>query len=173
MFCPKCSTTKTRGNSQYCTTCGLDLSGLDDLVESGGLAAASGRRQKGIRQGVMLMLVGVVLIPVWMFIGPMFPPDDRLVESAPSTTLLEQLFWLLMWVAFLAGAARIVYSFVFERTAPAKDGQTRQPQFAAIKDRQRLPSGDDFRPAEPGAWRSSQDLFEPVARRPRVSGDLG
>jgi len=168
MFCPKCSAPKAKGKAQFCTSCGLDLSGLDDLVSSDGRSAKGSRFEKGIRHGVILLLLGVVLVPVWMFIGPLFPSHDRLVESAPSTTFLEQFFWILMWVSFLAGAARLAYAFAFERAAKSHSGR----QGMVDTDEQRsLPSGDYFKPADPGRWRSSEELFEPVIAR-KTSGEL-
>jgi len=172
MFCPKCSTPKAEGNTQYCTSCGLDLTGLGDFVQTGSAGGSDARFRKGIRHGVMLLLIGVVLIPVWMFIGPMFPPTDRLVESAPSTTLLEQLFWILMWMSFLAGAARIVYAYAFERGSTANATAAQRIKQVDTVEQRSLPSADYFKPADPGQWRSSEELFEPVLKQQRTSGEL-
>ena len=172
MFCPQCSTPKAEGKTQYCTNCGFDLTGLDDLVQTGGGRGSDARFHKGIRHGVTLLLVGVVLIPMWMFIGPAFPPSDRLVESAPSTTLLEQLFWILMWMSFLAGAARIVYAYAFQRSSSASGTFSRKVARVDTKEQRSLPSADYFKPADPGQWRSSEELFEPVLKQRRPSGEL-
>ena len=172
MFCPKCSTPKAEGNTQYCTSCGLDLTGLDDFLRTGGDGGSDARSQKGIRHGVTLLLVGVVLIPVWMFIGPIFPSGDRLVESAPNTTLLEQLFWILMWMSFLAGAARIVYAYAFERRSAMNDPSSRKIEQVDTVEQRSLPSADYFKPADPGRWRSSEELVEPVLKQRRTSGEL-
>jgi len=152
MFCPKCSTPKAEGNTQYCTSCGLDLAGLGDFVQTSGERGSDARFRKGIRHGVTLLLIGVVLIPVWMFIGPAFPPNDRLVESAPSTTPLEQLFWILMWMSFLAGAARIVYAYAFERNSSARGTSSRKIERVNTAEQRSLPSADYFKPADPGQW---------------------
>jgi hypothetical protein len=106
-----------------------------------------------------------------MFIGPMFPPGDRLVESAPSTTLLEQLFWILMWMSFLAGAARIVYAYAFERAAEKSD-RPRKIERVDTEEQRSLPSADYFKPADPGQWRSSEELFEPILKQRHTSGEL-
>ena len=172
MFCPKCSTPKAKGDTQYCTGCGLDLTGLGDFVQMNGEGGSNVRFRKGIRNGVTLLLIGVVLIPVWMFIGPMFPPHDRLVEGAPSTTLLEQLFWILMWMSFLAGVARIIYAYAFERGSRSSGDLSRNIAQVDTEEQRSLPSADYFKPADPGQWRSSEDLFEPVLKQPRTSGEL-
>jgi hypothetical protein len=166
MFCPKCSTPKSQKDTQYCTSCGMDLSELDDYFRRG----TSGTRNKGVQQGIKLVLLGVILIPVWMFIGPMFPPNDRLVESAPSTTWLEQLFWILMWVSFLAGAVRLGYALTFERRRLSDKNENEN---VGSGDRPRsLADGAGFRPADPGGWRSTDELFDHVTSRPRTSGEL-
>jgi hypothetical protein len=107
-----------------------------------------------------------------MFIGPMFPPNDRLVESALSTTLLEQFFWILMWMSFLAGAARIVYAYAFERVSISEAASSRKIQQVDTAEQRSLPSADYFKPADPGQWRSSEELFEPVLKPRRTSGEL-
>jgi hypothetical protein len=146
---------------------------LSEFVESGAGDVRKpnlrGRSQKGIRQGVTLFSIGLMLIPVWMFAGVILPPNDRLVESAPSTTPLEAIGWIAMWIAFIAGVLRIAYALIFEgkrskRFSPPSTGSVPGSGGA-------LPSGDYFRPADPGTWKSTDELFEPV-RKPRTSGEL-
>jgi len=145
---------------------------LSEFVESG---AGDVRRpnprwksQKGIRQGVTLFSIGLILIPVWMFAGVILPPNDRLVESAPSTTPLEAIAWIAMWMTFIAGALRIAYTIVFENR---RSGGFKPPITGSVPGSGgALPSGDYFRPADPGTWKSTDDLFEPVKRR--TSGEL-
>lgn len=172
MFCPRCSTKKAENGTQYCTNCGLDVSELDDYLKRAGNGTKRTDRERGIQQGVKLILMGFVLIPVWLFIGQMFPPNDRFVESSPSTTWLEQLFWILMWISFLAGAARLIYALAFSQNAAMKKTE-KNGEIPASEQRHSLPSGDKFKPAEPGRWRSTGELFERVVSRPRNSGELG
>ena len=164
MFCPKCAEAKSGDETIYCTRCGFDLSGIDAVVVSGGLGDR--KRRKGIGQGVKPLMLGLLLIPVWMFIGAAFPPADRLVESSPSTTWAEGVAWILMLMAFVAGVSRIAYALLFERAAGinARPGSIDQTQV-----RDALPSGDSFKPAAPGKWKTTDDLLMPVAR---TSGEL-
>ena len=168
MYCPNCSEPKAQDNTKYCTKCGFDLRGLDDVVSRGGLGSKSGRT--GIENGLRLILLGLMLVPVWLFIGVIFPPDDKFLESSPSTTWLEQIFWIAMWVLFIAGAARIVLSLAFERSANERG--TDSPAIEQEAARHSLPSGEDFRPADPGMWKSTDDFFEPVIKTARTSGEL-
>lgn len=178
MFCPKCSEPKSSDETQFCTKCGLDLSGLETVVKAGAGTARvlKSRLRKGVEQGVILVLIGFVLIPVWLFIGPAFPADDRLVESSPSTTWLEQIAWMLTWTMFAAGAARIAFAVVFEKAARPGDnastGHTDSDMFEPKPAKAALPSGDAFEGANPGGWKTTGDLFEPVIRKSKTSGDL-
>ena len=173
MFCPNCSEPRPANDTQFCKRCGLDLFGLNEFVESG--ESSSGRpfdgRRKAFRQTGVLFAIGLLLVPVWMFIGAAFPPNDRLVESAPSTTPAETIAWIGMWMAFFAGALRMAYALVFDgkrpivsREMPAKTAT----HYAA----QSLHSGDAFRPADPGVWQETDDLFEHSKRKVRTTGEL-
>lgn len=169
MYCPNCSELKSQDNTQYCTKCGFDLRGIDDVVARGGLGSADTRR-KGIELGVRLILIGLTLIPVWMFIGVIFPPNDRLVEGSPSTTFLEEIFWIAMWIFFIAGMSKIIFALAFgrrEQKSATESNVTNEDET-----RHSLPSGENFRPADPGMWKSTDELFEPVINRPRTSGEL-
>ena len=169
MFCPKCSEPKVSDSTVFCTKCGLDLGELNSFVESG--ASGRGKSSDGIRHGFILLVIGVLLIPVWMFIGAAFPPADRFVEGSPSTTAAEAVAWILMWVAFLAGTARIAYAVAFERASKTR----REEKGASTNDdafRAELPAGDGFQPASAGKWKTTDELLDPILRKPKTSGEL-
>jgi len=173
MYCPNCSEPKANDATQFCKRCGLDLFGLSEFVESGAndvrATGVRSKHRKGIKQGISLFAVGLMLIPIWMFAGVVFPPNDRFVESAPSTTPLEAIAWIAMWMAFIAGALRIAYAFIFENK---RFERFNAPSTGSVPGSGgSLPSGDYFRPADPGTWKSTDELFEPV-RKTRTSGEL-
>jgi hypothetical protein len=119
---------------------------------------------------MILLALGLLLIPVWMFIGAAFPPDDKLVESSPSTTWLEQIAWIVMWMAFLASALRIAYSLVFESSETRRHSQ---PISSLNKSEDRyLGSAATFEAAQPGKWRTTDDLAQTIIGKTRTSGDL-
>ena len=168
MFCPRCSESKAGDETVYCTRCGLDLSDLDSFVDEN--VKARSNTGRGIKQGIILLALGLLLIPVWMFIGAAFPPDDKLVESSPSTTWPEQIAWIVMWMAFIASALRIAYSLVFERSETHRHGQ---PILSLNKSEDRyLASAETFEAAQPGKWRTTDDLAQTIIRKARTSGDL-
>jgi hypothetical protein len=112
------------------------------------------------------MMIGVLLIPVWMFIGGAFPADDRFVESSPSTTWPEMIAWIAMWVFFIAGLARVGYAAIFERR---NGGNDKEPQGSPSQ----LYAGDSFRAAKSEGWRETNvDLFEAATKAQRNSGGL-
>lgn len=148
MYCPSCG--EAQPNTKFCTKCGHSLA----------LRSSAGR------QAFILLALGLLMVPVWMFIGAAFPPADRLVEGSPSTTVGEALAWIAMWVFFLAAFARIAYSLLFERNRETiSKEQAAEPS--------QLNAGEDFRPAQAGRWRqTTADLFEPARKPSRTSGDL-
>lgn len=150
MYCPKCSEQVSSRATRFCTRCGADL---------------GGDRRTGLKQGFVLLALGLIMVPVWMFVGAAFPPNDRLVESAPSTTPAESIAWIFMWAAFIAAAARMGYAFLFEKAAPRQETTERNVDA--------LPSGDTFEPAaKPGRWRTTHDLGDANVHGKRASGDL-
>src|SRR5688500_16693432 len=117
MFCPNCSERKANDATQFCKRCGLDLFGLSEFVERGERCqpfSQTDRPRNWMRQGITLFAIGLMLIPVWMYIATIFPANDRLVESASSTTPFETLAWIGMWMAFIVGSIRIGYSLIVE-----------------------------------------------------------
>jgi hypothetical protein len=155
--------------TQFCTGCGMEMSNVDVLVGTRGRWPGG---KTGVRHGFILLLVGLLLVPVWMFVGAAFPPNDKLIEGSPSTTPAEAIAWILMWVAFMAGVGRIAYSILFENSAGrATEGQRAQgPRSEGAPE---LPPGDDFQPAQAGRWKATDDLLDPVLNCARPSRDLG
>ena len=156
MNCPNCREVREREAGQFCRGCGHQF-------------AEAEASRSGLKQGFVLIVFGLLLIPVWMFIGGAFPADDRLVESAPSTTWPEMVAWILMWVAFLAGAARITYSMIFSRSGSESHAFEEKTEAVRVA----LSSADSFEAAQPGMWRSTtSDLLDPVVVKRRTSGEL-
>src|SRR3954453_10665148 len=113
MLCPICREPRKHDEALFCTKCGADLSELESPLSARGNVSF----QRALKQSMVLFFIGVLLIPVWMFIGSIAPAHDRLIESAPSTTDGEAIAWIAMWIAFTAAALRVVYAIAFERSA--------------------------------------------------------
>lgn len=88
MFCPNCGQRQISNDARFCNACGFALNAVSDLLASGGRVhwrppeathqiqpaqpaqpAVLTPRQRGIRQGVMLMLSTFLLVPLLAIFG--------------------------------------------------------------------------------------------------------
>jgi len=117
MFCPKCSEPLTTDEGRFCSRCGLPITGLAQLVSANSETKAKADttpRQKGIRQGVVLMSLSILLIPAYFLLAALFPAKDRLIESSVSDTPFEKISQALLLTMFLLGLARVLYARFFQ-----------------------------------------------------------
>src|SRR2546422_10791854 len=100
MYCPKCSQPQVSDETQFCSRCGLPLNNLKEMVLADGKVQMSSSeageadlspRRKGVRQGVMLMLLSIILVPAYILLAALFPANDHLVESSVSDTPFEKI----------------------------------------------------------------------------------
>jgi len=169
MFCPKCSqeirdkrsevsgqrkTTSNVERVQFCSRCGLALNGLNELVAGEGPKLTAGdRRRKGIKQGAFLMLLSVILIPAYFLLAALFPPNDRLVESAVSDTPFEKISQAILITIFLVGLVRAAYAWFFQKET--------LPEFESQASPAELPAATAIPVSGFGAWRTvSGELVE-------------
>ncbi len=162
MFCPKCSQEiraqksdvrgqdKTSGAErvQFCSRCGLSLNGLSELVAGDGRKQdKDSKRLRGIKQGAFLMLLSVILIPAYFLLAALFPPNDRLVESAVSDTPFEKISQAVLLTMFLVGLLRAAYAWFFQKeTRPQLEGQVAPAE---------LPAATAIPVSGFGAWRAN------------------
>jgi hypothetical protein len=81
MFCPQCGQRQTSNDVRFCSACGFPLNVVTDLLASGGrlqqhwrppdapAPAGLSPRQKGVRQGAMIMLSTFLLVPLLAIFG--------------------------------------------------------------------------------------------------------
>jgi hypothetical protein len=108
MYCPKCSQQQA-SEQRFCSRCGFPLTGVAALLASDGvlpdLEQERRRRRSprfdGVRQGVILFMLAVVLLPLVDVIGAPYH---------------EALVFMLM----LAGAMRVGYALVFQEGAASQ-----------------------------------------------------
>lgn len=142
MYCPQCSQSIV-SNAQFCSKCGFPLENLKNLIANGGelestvkaeRAPELSERQKGIRQGIKLLLLGVVLLPLHLVVEGLLPS----VENTNMDELPHLIVDALLWVIVLAGLARILYAFAFNRGGKLEEVQARELN-ATDKERGLLP----------------------------------
>ena len=180
MFCPKCAEKQAFEETQFCTKCGFPTNGVKMLLQNDGQFGDENMispKQNGIRQGVKLILLSLILFPAFILLSAMFPPDDRLVESSPSSTWFEQIGWAILWTIFLAGAARIVFAMVFERQSsvseiPHENFAEKTKHINWGENKNALPPAQGTPVSDFGKWKTTGDLFEPVYRKQKTSGEL-
>src|ERR1700730_16888906 len=72
MYCPHCGQQQVSTVIRFCSRCGFPMEGVNQILANGGLlpiySSAPGKteispRKKGVKQGGLLLLLGVVLVP--------------------------------------------------------------------------------------------------------------
>ena len=116
MFCPQCGQQQVTGVIRFCSRCGFPLDGVIQLLSNGGALPAYrsadepvqiSPRRKGVKQGMLLFLIGVVLVPI---LG--------MFASFSSAVFPQMLAILAAIVCFVGGPLRMFYAGVFEEGAP-------------------------------------------------------
>lgn len=169
MYCPKCAREIASGEMEYCPNCGFRCREVRSMVENGEPVPATYSRS-GISQGVKLLLLALILLPAFIFLNSMFPPNDRLVESSPSNTWFEQIGSAVLWTLALGGVLRILYALVFERVTTTKAKSPAAKEISSSRTSNALPPQ---REVPVGQWRTSGEFYEPVFAKRKTSGDLG
>jgi hypothetical protein len=110
MFCPQCGQQQLSEAVRFCSRCGFQLGAVSGLLASGGvplaeLAAAEGpavesARRRGMRQGGVMILFGIFLMPMFAILHELLGTPDKL-------PLIGVLF-------FMGGLLRLIYALVFE-----------------------------------------------------------
>ena len=174
MYCPNCSQAVSEEPIRFCSKCGFDLKAVRQVFETYEIEIKNPNRRKGIKQGALLILSSIVLFPAFVFLSAMFPPDDKLVESSPSSTAFEQIGLTIIWTLVLAGIARILYALVFERNSFSSEieGNTSGSQLKSGEIKGELPPEQSVPASDFGRWKTSEDLFEPIYNKPKISGEL-
>ena len=160
MYCPKCSQPQVSDEVQFCSRCGLALLNLREMVSSEGKTRLNtshkdkdtlSSRQKGTRQGVILMLLSVILIPAYILLASLFPANDRLIESSVSDTPFEKISQALLLTIFMLGLVRLLYARIFQA---AVDTNSSPIHLKASPDYS-LPAAPGTPLEGPGAWRQN------------------
>ena len=129
--------------------------------------------QKSLRFGVKLLLLALILLPVFQILGGFFTPDDKLVESSPSSTWFDFLGNAVLFALTLIGLARISYAFLFERSSKFNDSTAADSvKEISAQEVNALPPSNSIPVSDFGKWKTTGELFEPVFSKPKTSGEL-
>lgn len=121
MNCPQCGQQQVSEITRFCSRCGFPMEGVAQLLAGGGMLPAyplgegtteRSPKWKGVRQGMMLFLIGVLLVPI-MGVFSAFTGGGL----SEGFQMLAALFSLL---CFLGGPVRMLYAALFEEGAPPR-----------------------------------------------------
>ncbi len=123
MFCPQCGQRQSSSESRFCSGCGFQLYVVGELLKTGGQLArrpaALGQlspRSRGMRQGVMMMLSTLVVVPLVAIIG------------AKMLGLPKELIGATAVILMMGGFLRMMYALLFESGA-SPEPKGRAPQY--------------------------------------------
>ena len=120
MFCPNCGQRQISNDARFCPACGFPLEVVNDVVAHGGRLhwrppeaiqppqpTVLSPRQKGIRQGAMLMLSTFLLVPLLAIFG------------VAMLNLPGEIVALAAVGCPVGGLLRILYALMLESNVPA------------------------------------------------------
>ena len=116
MYCPQCGQQQAPGVVRFCSRCGFPLDGVIQLLGTGGILPVyrdpaqpkeMSPRKKGVRQGVMLLLLGAIIVPI---LGVFASYGWRFPEILAALTAI---------ICFLGGPLRMLFAAIFEEGAPS------------------------------------------------------
>jgi len=133
MHCPQCGQQQVSDETRFCKSCGLSLvavrtllaNGASPALEKESRKAGQSPRRKGVRQGVILLFIFMVLMPLTTLF------DNHRGDFLPMVFLM-------------AGLMRILYAVIFQEGARQKKKQDSSLQYVA-------PIGEQFGTATRGS----------------------
>ncbi len=115
MYCPQCGQQQLSETTRFCSRCGFPLEGVTAVIASGGQVPTRyvqpgnqplSPRSKGVRQGAMLMLSTLLVVPLVSIVSVNFLGNGEVV--IPLAAL----------ICFVGGLLRILYALLMEDSAP-------------------------------------------------------
>jgi len=115
MYCPQCGQLQVSDVTRYCSRCGFLLDGVMAVLASGGavptryLQPATRKlspRSRGVRQGAMLMLSTILIVPIFAIISVFILGYPEVIVPLVSISL------------FVGGLLRILYALLMEDAFP-------------------------------------------------------
>jgi hypothetical protein len=153
MFCPKCGQQQSSDGVRFCSRCGFQLEVVKELlVTDGALVLPEAEiqrdhrspRNRGIRQGVMLMLLTALLVPVTALLAKLGILPKEIVALAAI-------------ICAIGGFMRLVYALMFEESARTKKRTARDA--GASSPPQQLRTGAAARSLPPQQGRPASDFY--------------
>lgn len=170
MYCPQCSQSFSN-NLQFCSKCGFPITEIRKILVSGGALKVATEsegdkltaRQKGLRQGIKLILLSIILYPLHMVVEGLLPS----VEGTNMDELPQFMVDALLTILLLAGVIRILYTFAFDRKSSNQSDEVSAFELNipssqyALSASQGIPASDFFnRPSDTGKLVRARSVIE-------------
>ena len=165
MYCPQCGQQQVSNVTRYCSRCGFLLDGVAVVLATGGVVPTRhvqpsyrqlSPRSKGIRQGALLMLSTLLIVPLVAIIGVAGLGLSGVIVAVAAVT------------CFLGGLLRILYALLMEEPLPPMNldsltgyAPSATPQFGRPAQNPALPPASVN--AAPG-WRprpNTAEIYQP------------
>ena len=168
MYCPRCGFEQLNSDTRFCSRCGFLMEGMMEVIVNGGLPpvlfnksdqSAISPRKKGVMQGGMLMLSGVIIVPLLGILSTLLNFNETLIGLAAIVT-------------FLGGFVRILFALIFQSSIPVvsenEDGlidAVKQNLIDKARGKKALSpeqsvSASEYISPEQGKWRDTNDLVK-------------
>lgn len=164
MFCPRCGQERISEETSYCSRCGFLLTGIPGLLATGGRPTtepqqaaqkALSPRSRGIRQGVFLFLLTIVIAPI---VG---------IFSEFALGITPWPVGIVIFGLGFGGLLRIAYAVMFESKVPVGQDISlvdRGVELSGKEPQPVLPAQDarsEFNSSDAGSWLETNDLDPP------------
>ena len=115
MFCPQCGQQQVSDVTRFCSRCGFLLDGVTAVLASGGAVPTRyvqpgsrklSPRSKGVRQGAMMMLSTLLIVPLTAIISVFILGHPEILVPIVAISL------------FIGGLLRILYALMMEDAVP-------------------------------------------------------
>ena len=121
MFCPRCGQQQATDSMRFCSRCGFAMEGTMHVLAHGGMLPAYqappgektiSPRRRGVKQGVLLMLLGMLVVPILGIMSNFAP--GRLENVFAFFAAVSAI------ICFVGGPLRMLFAAIFEEGAPPK-----------------------------------------------------
>ncbi len=172
MFCPTCGQQQVAENVRFCSRCGFLLTGVSEVIAHNGLVPTQSNqttgelkdspRKRGVKQGAMLLLVGMLLIV------PLLAMIHIVTDTEPYIMAVAAI------ISFWGGVLRMIYAWMFEESVNKQFSTGTGQQFVnqqfiagnqaqnALPPSQSIPVTDYIAP-KPGSWHTTNNLVQPAS----------
>jgi len=178
MFCPQCSQEQVSEEMRFCSRCGFPLAIVSQLVRGGGALEgfepeAKGElspRQKGVRWGLVLMILSLLLVPL----------------AALMTAMKSDFFALFVpvFALFVLGLGRLLHAYLLAQPTPTeigksltvkRDKQLSSAYLAALPAAQSIPAATWKKPVNTSEMAQPVSITENTTRllNDEIDGESG